>query len=344
MRMITKNLPVYFTTQDVSPESEPSQEVLAAIGSGKYLPGSIDAGSTGYIRAGVWLDAALLAAELEVSPHAPPPGPVALVTARLVRRALEAWTWTFEETAELFGRLLVLREPRAARAALAAALGAPGDPETAESADSAPGGEPQPDVDAAAALAIAGLTFLDDRAPPARDDGALRAITAFGTPRAQLSAVVEDGDLELDPALRTFLADVRDRVIEDERDLARRLRDLAETRPDSTVPPSPTTTAQAVPVPPNSQPPTVDAPVPRREDDLPDLLDAQQAMKLLGVGQSTLYEWADHGRVPCVRYGRMLRFEKAALLAWRAEQGRPAKTATPTAFNWRRLRKGPRPN
>jgi excisionase family DNA binding protein len=58
-----------------------------------------------------------------------------------------------------------------------------------------------------------------------------------------------------------------------------------------------------------------------------ELLDAQEAAKLLGVEARTLLAWAREGRVPCLRLGpRTIRWTRSMLEAWAASKldpGRP---------------------
>jgi excisionase family DNA binding protein len=55
------------------------------------------------------------------------------------------------------------------------------------------------------------------------------------------------------------------------------------------------------------------------------LLDARGAAELLGVHLRTLQQWAQQGRVPCLKVGSRLRFRRAELEAW--AEGRGVKHA-----------------
>ena len=55
------------------------------------------------------------------------------------------------------------------------------------------------------------------------------------------------------------------------------------------------------------------------------LLRPDQAAHLLSVKTSWVYEAVRAGRVPCVRVGQHIRFTRAMLEAWLAEQGGPAE-------------------
>jgi excisionase family DNA binding protein len=54
------------------------------------------------------------------------------------------------------------------------------------------------------------------------------------------------------------------------------------------------------------------------------LLTPLEAASLLGVRLSTLYTWAQRGRVPVQYVGRCLRFSPAELTRWLAAQRRPS--------------------
>ena len=53
------------------------------------------------------------------------------------------------------------------------------------------------------------------------------------------------------------------------------------------------------------------------------LLRPDEAAHLLSVKTSWIYEAVRSGRVPCLRVGRHIRFTRAMLEAWLAEQTRP---------------------
>lgn len=46
------------------------------------------------------------------------------------------------------------------------------------------------------------------------------------------------------------------------------------------------------------------------------LMDTAEAAAHLGVSPRTLYKWAEHGQVPFVRIGRLLRFRGRELDEW----------------------------
>jgi excisionase family DNA binding protein len=51
-----------------------------------------------------------------------------------------------------------------------------------------------------------------------------------------------------------------------------------------------------------------------------DFLDVKQAAQYTGLGVRTLYDLANHGRVPAHRVGRTLRFSRSALDEWHFQQ------------------------
>ena len=46
------------------------------------------------------------------------------------------------------------------------------------------------------------------------------------------------------------------------------------------------------------------------------LLNVRQAAALLGVAVRTIYQWVAERRIPYRKAGRLLRFDRAELLAW----------------------------
>lgn len=50
------------------------------------------------------------------------------------------------------------------------------------------------------------------------------------------------------------------------------------------------------------------------------LLTSREACKLLGISSRTLWAWKKEGRIPFIQIGRVVRFSRAALEAWVAEQ------------------------
>jgi excisionase family DNA binding protein len=46
------------------------------------------------------------------------------------------------------------------------------------------------------------------------------------------------------------------------------------------------------------------------------LVDASWVASYLAVKRSTVFDWAESGRLPCIRLGRRLRFRVAAVEAW----------------------------
>ena len=64
----------------------------------------------------------------------------------------------------------------------------------------------------------------------------------------------------------------------------------------------------------------------RRFDDLPDMCTPEQARKFLQIGKTTIFELLKVGALPGVKFGRLIRIPKAALLeAGKAE--RPARSS-----------------
>jgi excisionase family DNA binding protein len=55
------------------------------------------------------------------------------------------------------------------------------------------------------------------------------------------------------------------------------------------------------------------------------LLNVKQAAALLGVAPRTIYAWVAERRIPFRKAGRLLRFERAALLAWSEEQAQDGR-------------------
>lgn len=51
-------------------------------------------------------------------------------------------------------------------------------------------------------------------------------------------------------------------------------------------------------------------------EEIPTIMSAKEAAKLLGVHYSTLYESAKRGEIPCRRVGRRFLFERQTLIRW----------------------------
>jgi excisionase family DNA binding protein len=60
----------------------------------------------------------------------------------------------------------------------------------------------------------------------------------------------------------------------------------------------------------------VEAPEGDSTTDRREVLNTKQVAELLGVHTSTVYEAANLGRIPHRRLGRLLLFERSAVLAW----------------------------
>jgi excisionase family DNA binding protein len=78
---------------------------------------------------------------------------------------------------------------------------------------------------------------------------------------------------------------------------------------------------------------------PVRIADLPDTLDVKQAALILGLKPQTIYDWVAKKRLPCLRAGRAVRFDKAALLAFRQMQISEPEAGERLPLNLRRPRK-----
>jgi len=50
-----------------------------------------------------------------------------------------------------------------------------------------------------------------------------------------------------------------------------------------------------------------------------ELLDVRGAAEFLGVSRHTIYKWVAAGSLPCVKVGRLTRFEAESLRAWIAD-------------------------
>jgi excisionase family DNA binding protein len=68
------------------------------------------------------------------------------------------------------------------------------------------------------------------------------------------------------------------------------------------------------------------------------LLDVPEAAALLQVKPKTLYAWAAGGKVPHRRVGSLVRFHRAELLEWTAEQAQGAAERRETKRQRGRLR------
>ena len=53
-------------------------------------------------------------------------------------------------------------------------------------------------------------------------------------------------------------------------------------------------------------------------DDLPEMVTPEQAGAFLQLGRSTTYDLLRSGALPCVRFGKLIRIRKTALLGDRA--------------------------
>jgi excisionase family DNA binding protein len=59
---------------------------------------------------------------------------------------------------------------------------------------------------------------------------------------------------------------------------------------------------------------TIETVTPPRYDDLPDLCTPEDARLFLQIGRNTIYELLKSGAIRHVKYGRLIRIPKAALL------------------------------
>ena len=57
---------------------------------------------------------------------------------------------------------------------------------------------------------------------------------------------------------------------------------------------------------------------PANERDVEEVLDVVGAMKLLNLGRAAVYGGCARGDIPHRRIGKLIRFSRAALLAWMA--------------------------
>jgi len=65
--------------------------------------------------------------------------------------------------------------------------------------------------------------------------------------------------------------------------------------------------------------------------DAPEYLTLPELCAWLKVRRATVYDWVHVGFIPHVKLGRLLRFERQAILKWldaRARPGRPTKVIT----------------
>lgn len=46
------------------------------------------------------------------------------------------------------------------------------------------------------------------------------------------------------------------------------------------------------------------------------LLTAEDVAKIINAGKSTIYEWAELGRIPCYKVNGLLRFDESEILEW----------------------------
>ncbi len=58
------------------------------------------------------------------------------------------------------------------------------------------------------------------------------------------------------------------------------------------------------------------------------LLRPVEVVSLLGVSRSWLYDAAKSGRIPCVRLGRYVRFDRGDVLAWLERCKHPGRATT----------------
>ena len=62
----------------------------------------------------------------------------------------------------------------------------------------------------------------------------------------------------------------------------------------------------------------------KTDEELPLLLRAERAAKLLSLGRTTVFQMMATGELPCVRIGRAVRVPRSALERWvRAQTGEP---------------------
>jgi excisionase family DNA binding protein len=73
--------------------------------------------------------------------------------------------------------------------------------------------------------------------------------------------------------------------------------------------------------------------------DLPDTLTVKQAALVLGLKPQTIYDWVESKRLPCLRAGRAIRFDKSALLAFRQAQVVAPEPPDRVSINLRRPRR-----
>jgi len=50
------------------------------------------------------------------------------------------------------------------------------------------------------------------------------------------------------------------------------------------------------------------------------LMTVEEVAEMLRLTKETLYRWSLQGKIPCIRFGRQLRFERRALDKWLGER------------------------
>ncbi len=50
------------------------------------------------------------------------------------------------------------------------------------------------------------------------------------------------------------------------------------------------------------------------------LLNVGEVAEWLSIKKSTIYDWASKGRIPCLRVGGLLRFDRGDLVGWLASR------------------------
>lgn len=64
------------------------------------------------------------------------------------------------------------------------------------------------------------------------------------------------------------------------------------------------------------------------------LLNVQEASRLIGVAETTLYHWVSEGRIPVVKLSRRcIRFRVSDLETWIASMSEPARSGTQRVRN-----------
>ena len=73
------------------------------------------------------------------------------------------------------------------------------------------------------------------------------------------------------------------------------------------------------------------------DGDLPLLLNAVEAGRLLSISRSKVLDLAAHHRLPAIRVGGSVRIPRASLIAWVADQATVASTSPNRLPRWARL-------